>query len=168
MTDWKPLVPEHIAAVIDMERRAFTTEDPDFGVPTLGDCAWSAEDYIACLEEDATRGWGLFEGPVLVGVFIYELERGSYDVRRLLVHPDYRRAGFASLMLHRLYVRCLKNTKRRVITTHVDERNVEACRFFAHFNFVPTLARGHFGQDRDAVKFTFEVAEGAEEPEVAF
>ncbi len=147
-------------ALAEIEYLSHLGVDPDFGVERFGPHGWTAADIEACLLEERTRGWLVEErADDPVAYFVYEVMDDHYAVRRLLVHPDYRRGDFGRTILHALYQRIARSATRKRLVAAVREDDLETCTWLAHVGFKSRLVRGGWGDDLDAVEFTFETAE---------
>src|SRR5919197_1356384 len=114
---------KHLGRVLDIERRAHTSTDPDFGVPLTGRAAWGLADFVDFLGGEGARGYGIW---------------GAADV--LVVDPDYRRMCFATLALYHVLEKCRKSCKRKCLRSLVSLDDREGLAFalaFARQNGLP-------------------------------
>lgn len=151
--------------IVEMEHLSHRFFDPDFERDAVRGTVWGEEEVKAVLAEPHTRGYVMEQGPVIVGYWIYELEKDRYSIRRLLVHPDYRKSGFGSMMVDHLQSRSHRHHKRRRVSVVVSEQDFGVCEFFAKLGFKPRLLRSRDGSSSDNFEYLF-VSEGSpvEEP----
>ena len=87
------LYADRMAEIIAFDKYCFPT---DF---------WKEEDWKELLEDERAIYYALLDGETLVGnVFIYNW-KGEHDYIKIMnvaVHEDYRRRGFAQMLLNRV------------------------------------------------------------------
>lgn len=137
--------------------------DLDFEREVLPMHAWTKQDIEKVMLEPGTRAHLIQEGEndlsVIVGYFIFDLQEDALLLRRLIVHPDYRRSGFGQMMLHRMWMKALYSRQRKTIKAYIREDDLKTCQFFAKMNFKPTLVRGHNTDGSDSYLYSYVVAE---------
>ena len=125
---------KHMGRVLDIERRAHTSTDPDFGVPLTGRAAWGLADFVDFLGGEGARGYGIWDAAdVLVGHLVTTPGRRCYWVDRLVVDPDYRRMCFATLALYHVLEKCKKSRRRKCLRALVPLDNREGLAFALAF-----------------------------------
>jgi GNAT superfamily N-acetyltransferase len=139
------------ARVAEVERACLERDDPDFG-KILPMYAWAAEDFRRETHSRAALNC-LWEGPVLVGYFLFRCHRREIEVVRLGVDPDFRGVGFGEAALHWLVVNRTTEAAS-VVTATVPETDVATCRWFARRQFHSQLAPNWFSGGVDGVRFT--------------
>lgn len=153
----RTMVKSDLDALVIIENESFLQKDPDFGVLSVSNEAWTKKEISRCaFKEEKTLGWVLEEGEGnIVGYFIWEAVKDGLLIRRLLIHPQYRLAGFGRAVLQKLHEKILEAKVRKTLTAYVNERDVATCKWMAHMKFKSSLVRKGWDDDTDAVKFTF-------------
>lgn len=92
-------------------------------------------------------------GWVMKGVMVYELHKPRLNLLRMVVHPEFQRAGVGTAMINRMKDKLW--TGRHTITTEVDEHNDAGIAFLAACGF-----RGE--QAGDSIDFSYSVRQPRE------
>ena len=143
-----PLLPENLAAVLAIERRAYAfpwTEAIFLDCLKAGYCGWTVRD-----EED-----------VLLGYALMSMAVGEAHVLNVCVDPAYHRRGLGRLLMRHL----LDVASRNGMTTmllEVRKSNVVALRLYRSLGFVRIgLRRGYYpaeGGREDAYVLAYDIA----------
>ena len=153
----RPVEPTDLKQLVEGETRSHLWYDPDLERQAVRSDALDIDGLMALISEPRTRTLTLLEGRAIVGLLCYELTRDGVILRRLQIHPNFRRNGFASRALEWLAALMQKSQKRRKITVYVHEWDLDSQRFYASLHFRTKLARDHYGPGQDAYQFTFRV-----------
>lgn len=149
-----------LPTLADMENRANLWTDPDFGIEVVSPRAWNEADIAHVLSEPETRGWAIEEGQGnLVAYCLWEPEDDGYRIRRLLVHPDYRKCNFGRTILGKLYRKCVRSQTRKTLRALVNLEDRAACEWLRRMTFSSKLIR----RDSDDVEFSFVTTRQAED-----
>jgi ribosomal protein S18 acetylase RimI-like enzyme len=89
----------------------------------------------------------------VVGHLVYQVESHSLVVKRLLVHPNYRRRGCARALLAKLVEKLPAHRRVRVLTA-VPEENLDMHLFLKALDFIAFGVRRRHGQ-ADAYLFEY-------------
>ena len=95
---------------------------------------WSEDDFIRCLRQRNCIGMVAERGDQVVGFMIYELHKNQLHVLNFSVHPEMRRTGVATQMIHKLIGK-LSHQRRNRILLEVRETNLPAQIFFRKVGF---------------------------------
>lgn len=140
-TRW--MLRRHMAEVLSIEKQSF--EFP-----------WCERDFLLCLRQRNVVGKVATHDDRVVGFAIYELNKHSYRLLSLAVHPDDRRGSVGSRLIG-LLKDGLTPIRRTSIVTEVRESNIEALLFFKSQGMVATGVVRDFYDDTedDAIVMKF-------------
>lgn len=119
---------------------------------------WSEERYVAFLRDSHFIGMVAEEGRVMKGVMIYELHRSCLHLHRIVVHPEFQRAGVGTAMIDRLKEK-LCSLRRHAISAEVPDDNLPAHLFFKSQGFHGQLVRDG---EVDVIEFVHSVRQPRE------
>lgn len=155
----------HMDQVLDIDYLSHRILAEKTGDRSLIKRRWLLRQYEKFLSRKGTRGYILEEGKEhVVGFLLVDFSSDEeFQITRLIVEPNYRKAGFGSELLQ---TAILVNGKKGgcpllVVTTY--EEDIESQKFYARKGFPSLLARDHFGAGKDGVRFARRQAELNEE-----
>lgn len=144
----------HIKKVVDIDAAAYTYFDPDFEIQTVHPDAWTESGLGDWMDTSNWSGWICYdEDNEPVGYLVYELKRSYYLLTALVVHPTYRRRGYGSAMLLKLYDKLKKSELRSNVVVYIRETDLASCNFFKKAAFRSKLVPGYYTDGMDAVRF---------------
>lgn len=128
--------------------------------------AWQEEDFLKCLRERNCIGMVAERNCQVIGFMIYDLLKHALLLRKMAVHPDFRRQGFATAMIGKLQSKLASHRRVRILAD-VRETNLSAQLFFRANLFQATRVRPAFFEDsgEDAYRMVYRLGEqsGADE-----
>lgn len=108
---------------------------------------WSEDDFIRHLRQRNCIGMIAEHHADIVGFMVYELHRSHLYLTNFAVHERYRRRGIGNAMIHKLKNK-LSFQRRRIMSVHVRETNVDAQLFFRSCGLRATeVVRGFYESD---------------------
>ena len=119
---------------------------------------WSEEDFLLCLRQRNCIGHVFEYHHMILGFMIYEVHKSRLHLANIAVMPSRHRQTIGSKMVQRL-VDKLSQQRRRLITTHVRERNLRAQLFFQHCGFrcVETIRNAYDDSGEDAYVMRYRI-----------
>lgn len=152
---FKKIYQADLAAIVAIEHASHSNVDEDFETEVVSEHCWLEKDIKGVLAEGTTTGWVVMEGPVYVAYYLLDTEPDGWFIRRLVVHPDYRKADFGRTILWRIYQKMVRSHTRKTLRAYVRENDVETCRWMAHMLFKSKVIRGGWDDKMDAIEFSF-------------
>lgn len=108
------------------------------------DHPWTEGEILTNLRDRSCIGMVAEHGGKVVGYMIYFLRKKHLEVKKLVIHPDYRRSGIGHQMVGKL-VGKLSNHRRPSLALLVRESNVDGLLFLRSQGFKAVrLARGAY------------------------
>lgn len=86
--------------IFTLQRAAFVNEARLYGTPDIPSLNEEFDDFCARMSE--SDSWAAFDGNRIVGAVSLRIYRGAPDVERLMVAPDRRGEGIATMLLRAL------------------------------------------------------------------
>lgn len=124
--------------------------------------AWCDDDFMSRLTQRNHIGIVAERRGRVVGYMVYQLNRGSFELHRLAVHPDYRECGVGRELVWKLRAK-VSQSRREGWVIHVRESNLGGQKFFRAVG-VPAVGveRDWFSSpDEDAFVFRYSVGKPA-------
>lgn len=140
-----PLAPEHLDAVVAIERSASPTP-------------WTARLFAEVTESADGAGFVALDGSALDGpaqgsvdgFALLLLQAGEAHVMNVAVRPERRRSGLALALMLAL-VDEARSRRASALTLEVRASNIGAQRLYHRFGFAPVGVRPRYYQGEDAV-----------------
>lgn len=122
------------------------------------ECAWSEENFTACLRQSNAIGAVAEHNYRIVGFMIYELHKGTIKIVNIAVDPEFRRCGIGSQMVRNV-INKLPHQKREEVILSVRETNLSAQLFFKQLEFRAVSVDRKFFEDvnEDAYNFRYQL-----------
>ena len=134
--DIRRLELQHLAAIEEIERRAYRTP-------------WSRSMFASELAKPSSISLGAFDGQRLVGYLIISRYVDAWHVMNVAVDPEYRRRGIAANLLERLFELTASDV-RRGYTLEVRVSNEEAIRLYERLGFESRgIRRGYYTDNHE-------------------
>lgn len=137
------------AQLADLHRMCFPTEN------------WTRDDFVKfqsnCKRNNVLKSL-VDERNRVYGSLLYTLEPQACCIRRIAVHADHRRCGYATMLLNTLCGR-RSTIKRRLFSAYVREDNLPATLLMQQVNFTfdPKKTRRRDEENNvDYYEFTYE------------
>jgi ribosomal-protein-alanine N-acetyltransferase len=95
----------------------------------------------------------------IVGYVLFWLLSGAIDIHNVAIHEDFRRRGFARLLLGKVMAQARAQSISRV-TLEVRKSNLAAQKLYQSMGFLTTgVRKGYYSDDgEDALAMTLELA----------
>jgi len=127
----KPLIAKDIPAILEIEQVSF-------------DFPWGRQDIIE--SQRHKNGTGLTiknEEDKLIGYVIYFFDKNKIIIRRLAVHPDFKRTGVGTMLVKTLIDK-LSDERFRSIYLVTRETNLPSLLFFKNLKFISTIKKNYY------------------------
>lgn len=114
--------------LIEVQKAAYAVEASLIGsdnIPPLN-------DTLEKLRDSNETFIGAYVSETLIGAISYKIEGKTLDIHRMMVHPDYFRRGYATILLH--YIFNVPGIKRFIVSTGTE--NEPAKRLYKKHGFV--------------------------------
>lgn len=162
------LTEEHLDQVFELDARSCTYFDEDLDIDTVHPHAWTKTALTKFLKQRVppTHGYVLTldEHPgELAGYMAYEMWPTEIRLLAFVVDPQYRRQGLGVAMLMKLHRLILQSPERKTIAIYIREKDNDSIGFFKKLRFRSKLARAHFEDGSDAIRFWFTEVKTAED-----
>lgn len=119
---------------------------------------YNEEDFLKDLRERSTIGMAAEINEQVIAYMIYEMKKNRFNLKKLAVHPDYRRQDVGSQMVNKLVNKLDPYCRNRVIID-IEERNVTAQLFLSSLGFKAIRVLWNHFDDQDAYKMVFTAKE---------
>ncbi len=129
----QPMTPEHLAAVLDIERISFPS-------------AWTADSYLRELRNPNGRYFVALVGGRVTGYAGMWVVADEAHISTIAVHPDHRRRGLGTRLLRHLAA-VAESLRARQITLEVRRSNLGAQALYAKMGFQPVGLRPRYYAD---------------------
>lgn len=139
-------------SVLEIEKNSF--DDP-----------WEKDDFLWYLQQRSYIGQVAERDELVVGYKIYKIGDDRMELVNLAVDPMHRLSGVGRAMLDKMKLR-LSAHRRRMLTLHIRETNLDAQLFFRSCGFRATgVVRGLYeGREEDAYCFQFHHSDAPTHP----
>lgn len=127
--DIRWLIRRDLDEVIEVDRESFEPSQQ-----------WDDSDFTCFLRQRNAIGIVITDGHTygpIAGFAVYELYKQRLELRKMAVHPKYRRQGYGTSIVFRLANK-LTQQRRFILGINVPERNLEAQLFFSRCGMIAT------------------------------
>lgn len=136
------MIPSQFKSILAIENLSF--DDP-----------WTDKDLQLHLRLNGGYGMVVKVGGKIVGYILYRVEKKHIWLTTIAVHPEYRRQGYASLLLAALMPESAEKSKIRTV---INDRWLNVHLFLKQVGFkAVSIERNFFGPDQDGYRFEYRI-----------
>jgi ribosomal-protein-alanine N-acetyltransferase len=128
-----PFEKAHINAVVNLGKDCFS------------DC-WTESQFLSAMDSERLIGFCLFDGERLIGFISLSKNYDDCDLDLVAVSPEYRRQGFAKLLIEKA-LDCAKELSLNAVFLEVRESNACAIGLYKKFAFNEIAVRKKYYPD---------------------
>ena len=107
---------------------------------------WSKKQWDNEFKKKGIKVFGLLISNLVVGICVFHVVLDEAQINFFVVDEKYRKKGFGSQLMSYLIKKCEKSNIKKLFL-EVSQTNVEAQKFYSHFNFSTTGIRKNYYKD---------------------
>ena len=107
---------------------------------------WSKEQWINEFNKEGIKVFGLLFANLLIGICVCHMVLDEAQINYFVVNQKFRKKGFGTYLMSYLIIYCEKLNINKLVL-EVSENNVNAEKFYNHFNFYTVGVRRNFYKD---------------------
>ena len=107
---------------------------------------WSKKQWASEFKKEGTKIFGLLIKNLVIGICVLQVVLDEAQINYFVVKDKFRKKGFGSYLMNYLIKKCEKLNLKKLLL-EVSQSNVNAERFYSHFNFYSVGIRKNYYKD---------------------